>query len=62
VADKALGSSVTDIVINPAASMTSNAINPVFYCLHTYHNIIRERKFKNTKTNGVPILKQNYSQ
>ena len=48
MADKALGSSVADIVINPAA-VTSNAINPVFYCLHTYHNIIRERKFKNTK-------------
>jgi len=52
VADKALGSSVADIVINP-----------VFYCLHTYHNIIRAIKFKNyKKLNVVPIHKQNYPQ
>jgi hypothetical protein len=27
---------------------------------HTYHNIIQTKKFKNPKTNGVPILKENY--
>jgi hypothetical protein len=34
----------------------------LFVTMDGIHTIARERKFKNTKTNGVPILKQNYLQ
>lgn len=32
----------------------------MYYCLHTYHNIIWMKKLKTPKTNRVPRHKQNH--
>ena len=61
MADKALGSSVADIVINPAAVTSMLSILFFIAYIHIIILFVRE-SLKIQKTNAVPILKQNYSQ